>query len=245
MTSSAQPKARPKALLIMGGDAYHNKEEHYEELAGLFAGPCGLNITITDDLPGQTKQSLSAYDLLVLWTTLREPPAEPVNALFDTVRAGTPLYGIHAAPYTVRMIEGGPAAIGGSYQKTFPHLPYQETTVRIYEKDHPVTRGIEDFSITDELYCIDEITPDTTVLAGYDGREARSSRAREGQPPDPRHELGTQWRLQQPRAPLIWTKPLGKGQIVVNALGHDGQAIANPSFRRLTAQAARWLTGAS
>ena len=227
----------------MGGDAYHNKEEHYEELAGLFAGPCGLNVTLTDDLPGQTRQSLSGYDLLVLWTTLREPPAAPVNALFDTVRAGTPLYGIHAAPYTVRMIEGGPAAIGGSYQKTFPHLPYQETVVRIYEPDHPVTRGIEDFTITDELYCIDELTPDTTVLAGYDGREVRSGRPREGQPPDPRFEIQTAWRLERPRAPLVWTRSLGSGRIVVNALGHDGQAIATPGFRRLSVQAVSWLVG--
>ena len=174
---------RPKALLIMGGDAYHNKAEHYEALAGLLAGPCGLNITITDDFPGQTRESLGGYDLLALWTTLREPPAEAVHALFDTVRAGTPLYGIHAAPYTVRMIEGGPAAIGGSYQKTFPHLPYQEATVRIYEKDHPVTAGIEDFTITDELYCIDEITPETTVLAGYDGeRRAAHNRGKGSHP---------------------------------------------------------------
>ena len=235
--------ARPKALLIMGGDAYHNKEEHYEELAGLFAGPCGLNITITDDFPGQTRESFSGYDLLVLWTTLREPPAEPVNALFDTVRAGTPLYGIHAAPYTVRMIEGGPAAIGGSYQKMFPHLPYQEAVVRIYEKDHPATQGIEDFPITDELYCIDEITPDTTVLAGYDGREVRSSVVRAGQPPEPRIELQTAWRLEQSRAPLVWTTPLGSGRIVVNALGHDGQAIATSGFRQLTVQAVGWLLG--
>jgi type 1 glutamine amidotransferase len=235
--------ARPKALLIMGGDAYHNKDEHYEELAGLFAGPAGCNITITDDFPGQTKESLAGYDLLVLWTTMREPPPEPVNALFETVRAGTPLVGIHAAPYTVRMIEGGPAAIGASYQKTFPHLPYQEARIQLYDGSHPVTQVLEDFTITDELYCLDELTPDAHVLAGYDGREVRSGKPREGQPPDPRFELQTAWREQRPRAPLVWTKPLGKGQIFVNALGHDGQAIANPGFRTLTVRAAKWLTG--
>jgi hypothetical protein len=37
--------------------------------------PGGLNITITDDFPGQTRERLAGYDLLVLWTTLREPPA--------------------------------------------------------------------------------------------------------------------------------------------------------------------------
>ena len=234
--------ARPKALLIMGGDAYHNKPEHYEELAGLLAGPAGFNITITDDLPGQTKESLSGYDLLVLWTTLREPPADPVNALFDTVRAGTPLLGIHAAPYTVRMIEGGPEAIGSAYIKRFPHLPYQEIKVHIQDRNHPVTAGVDDFVITDELYCLEDLTPDVTVLATYDGREASAPyRPREGQPPNPQHDEAHEWRKQQPRAPLVYAKPLGKGRIVVNALGHDGQAIANPGFRQLTTQAAQWL----
>jgi uncharacterized protein len=226
----------------MGGDAYHNREEHYEELAGLMAGPGGLNITITDDFPAQTAESMSRYDLLVLWTTMGQPPAEPVNALFDEVRAGTPLLGIHAAPYTVRMIEGAPQAIGASYIKRFPHLPYQEIKINVYERDHPVTAGVDDFIITDELYCLDELTPDVTVLAGYDGREASAPyRLREGQAPDPRHEEAHAWRKQQPRAPLVYVKPLGKGKICVNALGHDGQAIANPGFRQITTQAVRWL----
>jgi uncharacterized protein len=233
---------RPKAFLIMGGDAYHNTPEHYEELAGLFAGPAGFNITITDDLPGLTRESLSGYDLLVLWTTLREPPTDPVNALFDTVRAGTPLLGLHAAPYTVRMIEGGPEAIGSEYIKRFPHLPYQPITVNIQDKTHPVTAGIEDFQVTDELYCLEALTPDVTVLASYDGRAASAPyRPREGQLPDPRHDEAHAWRMENPRAPLVYAKPLGKGNVVVNALGHDGQAIANAGFRQLTVQAANWL----
>jgi len=226
----------------MGGDAYHNKEEHYEELAGLLAGPAGLNITISDDLPGQTRESLSGYDLVVLWTTMGKPPAEPVDALFDVVRGGTPLLGIHAAPYTVRMVEGGPHAIGASYIKRFPHLPYQEIKVSIFDRGHPVAAGMDDFVITDELYCLDELTPDVTVLAGYDGREANASyQLREGQPPDPRQEEAHAWRSQQPRAPLVYVKPLGRGKVCVNALGHDGQAIANAGFRQLTSQAVGWL----
>ena len=46
-------------------------------------------------------------------------------------------------------------------------------TVRIYDTDHPVTRGVDDFVITDELYCLDELSPKTHVLAGYDGREVQ------------------------------------------------------------------------
>jgi uncharacterized protein len=233
---------RPTALLIMGGDGYHNLPEHYELLAGLIAGPAGCNATVTDDLLGQTESSLSGYDLLVLWATHREPPRGPVDALFGTVRRGTPLLGIHAAPYTVRMVEGGPEAIGSSYIKHFPHLPYQEITVNVLDREHPVTAGLEDFVTTDELYCLEDLGPDTQVLASYDGRAAsRPYRLREGQPPDPRHDEAHAWRLTQPRAPLVYVKRLGEGKICVNALGHDAAAISNPGFRRLTVQAVDWL----
>jgi uncharacterized protein len=237
---------RPSALLIMGGAEYHNTAAHYELLAGLLAGPAGCNVTVTDDFPAQTEESLSRYDLLVLWATYPTPPREPVDALFRAVRRGTPLLGIHAAPYTVREIEGGPEAIGSSYIKRFPHLPYQEITVNILDHDHPVTAGVQDFVTADELYCLENLGPEVRLLASYDARAAEKPYTRRaGQPPDPRHEQAAAWRREQPRAPLVYVKPLGAGTICVNALGHDASAISNPGFRRLTVQAARWLTGAS
>jgi uncharacterized protein len=230
---------RPTALMLMGGADYHNTPEHYELLAGLMAGPAGFNITVTDDFPGQTRQSLRGYDLLVFWTTIGQPPAEPVHALFETVREGTPLLGIHAAPFTVRMIEGGPQAIGSAYIKRFPHLPYQETMVNIVDRNHPVTAGVEDFRVTDELYCLEDLGPDVTLLASYDGRQASAPYKGE---PRPNHEEAHAWRMQQPRAPLVYVKQLGAGKICVNALGHDGAALSHPAFRRLVVQASHWLT---
>jgi type 1 glutamine amidotransferase len=233
--------ARPTALLIMGGSDYHNTPAHYELLTGLLAGPAGCNVTVTDDFPGQTEASLSRYDLVALWATYGQPPVEAVNALFSAVRSGTPLLGIHAAPYTVRMVEGGPEAIGSSYIKRFPHLPYQEIKVDILGREHPVTAGIEPFVTTDELYCLDELGADVKVLASYNGREAsKPYQSRDGQP-DPRHEAAHVWRMQQPHAPLVYVKQLGKGKICVNALGHAAAAISNPGFRQLIVQAVGWL----
>jgi type 1 glutamine amidotransferase len=226
----------------MGGDAYHNLPEHYEAIAGLFAGPVGCNVTVTDDLPSQTRASLSGYDLIVLWSTIGHGPAEAIGAIFDTVRTGTPLIGLHAAPYTVRMVNGGPEAIGSSYIKRFPHLPYQTITVDISDVPHPVTSGINSFVITDELYCLEHLPPEATVLATYDGRAAEASYViPDGREPNPAHADAHAWRVTQPRAPLVYTKPLGNGHLVVNALGHDGQALTNPGFRQLTVQAAQWL----
>ncbi len=229
---------RPTALLIAGGADYHNTPEHYELLAGLLAGPAGLNLTVTDAFEAQTEETLRRYDLLVLSATIGRPAAEPVHALFQTVRRGTPLLGIHAAPFTVREVEGGPQAIGSSYIKRFPHLPYQEITIRIFDRTHPITAGVEDFRITDELYCLEDLGPEVRVLAGYDGREANAPYRGE---PRPQHAEAHAWRMQQPRAPLLYVKTLGAGKIFVNALGHDGAALRHPAFRRLVVQGVQWL----
>ena len=229
--------ARPTALLIAGGADYHNTPEHYELLAGLLAGPAGLNLTVTDSLAEQTEADLRRYDLLALWATIGDPPAAPVAALFGAVRRGTPLLGIHAAPFTVRRVEGGPEAIGALYLP-WPHLPYQETTISVYVPGHPITQGVEPFRITDELYCLEPRGEGVQVLAGYDGTAADAPFRGD---PRPGHDEAHAWRLRQPRAPLLYTKRLGAGKVHVNALGHDGAALRHPAFRRLIVQGVGWL----
>jgi type 1 glutamine amidotransferase len=55
------------------------------------------------------------------------------------------------------------------------------------------------------------------------------------------HDEANAWRMAHPRAPLLYTKQLGKGKIHVNALGHDRAAMSNPAFRQLVVQGANWL----
>ena len=133
---------RPSALLIMGGADYHNTAAHYELLAGLLAGPAGCNVTVTDDFPAQTEESLSRYDLLVLWATYTR--TSPPGA------GGRPLPGRaqgHAAAgsSTGRRTPCARScrAAGGHgrlvHQALSRSLPYQEITVNIL--DHASGHG--------------------------------------------------------------------------------------------------------
>jgi type 1 glutamine amidotransferase len=233
---------RPTALLIMGGADYHNKPEHYEALAGLLAGPAGCNITVTDDFLGQTESSLSRYDLLVLWATYTgEVPPEPVHALFETVRQGTPLLILHGALYDFRQTPGWPEVIGALIlPRPIRHLPYQEVTVNIQDHSHPVTAGVEDFRITDELFTLELRGEGARLLASYDGRAASKPFSGRSES-DEEQSASHAWRIEQPRAPLVYVKQHGAGKICGNALGHDVAALTNPGFRRLTVQAVDWL----
>jgi type 1 glutamine amidotransferase len=234
---------RPKTLLIAGGAAYHNTPEHYELLAGLLAGPAGCNVTVTDDFLGQTRKSLSGYDALVLWATYTgDVPPEPVQALFDVVHDGTPLLIQHGALYNFRRVDGWPETMGALILgRPIRHLPYQEAIVHIDDRRHPITAGLEDFRITDELFTLDLRGDDVQLLASYDGRET-SAPFREGGAQPEEEAAVHAWRMQQPHAPLVYVKQHGRGTICGNALGHDGAALGNPGFRQITVQAVQWLT---
>ena len=236
--------ARPSALLIVGGPAdYHNKPEQYEQIAGLLVGPAGLNVTVTDNLPGQTRESLAGYDLLALWSTwTRDVPREATEALLDAVRSGTPLLIMHGALYNFSDDPEWVRDMGALIRsRPIAHLPYQDVTVEIQDRSHPITSGVEDFTTSDELFTL-ELQPGAHLLASFDGRAT----AKPFRDDVEQGEVGVAshaWRMEQPRAALVYVKRLGEGWICGNALGHDGRALSNPGYRQLIARAAGWLTG--
>ena len=109
--------SRPTALLVMGGDPIHDTPEHYELLAGLLAGPAGLNLHITDELEPLTRLAGSDYDLIAMYRADRQPTAAPFATLWDAVRAGTPYLGLHGAAFTVEQVSGGAEAVGARYEE--------------------------------------------------------------------------------------------------------------------------------
>ena len=219
--------SRPKALLVMGGDPIHDTPEHYELLAGLLAGPAGLNLHIIDALEPLTRLTRTDYDLIAMYRADRQPAAVPFAALWDAVRAGTPYLGLHGAAFTVQQVHGGAAAIGARYEE--PHLRQQRLTVRIADSKHPITAGVESFTIEDESYRLTPLVPAALhVLASYSDHTLNRQT---------RHGViaaGGDW-------PLLYTKRLGAGRIHTNVLGHDRRALTHPAYRRLVVQAVGWL----
>jgi type 1 glutamine amidotransferase len=80
--------------------------------------------------------------------------------------------------------------------------------------EHPITHGIEPFTIDDELYY-NHCDPGVLVhLVAQDG----------------------------PRAcPLAWSRLTGQGKVVYFGPGHDEAAWNLPEYQRIIQQCARWL----
>ena len=83
---------------------------------------------------------------------------------------------------------------------------------KIANTSHPITKGMKDFKIFDELYS--KLQGDTEVevlVSAYSDFSEKTE-------------------------PLVFVLPYGKGRSVHNALGHDFKAILNPSMQQLISQ---------
>ena len=97
-------------------------------------------------------------------------------------------------------------------------------TVKIVDTDHPITKGLKDFELKDELYYKIQMQPgvDREALATID------------------HDNGT-W-------PVAWTRTYGKGRVFHTPLGHrsfgpgkDDPIATNPNLGKLVLQGVDWV----
>jgi len=90
--------------------------------------------------------------------------------------------------------------------------------VRIVNRDHMITRRLNDFRITDELYLLDRFdatSVDVLATATWRGKDH----------------------------PVAYTKPYGKGRVFYCALGHDERAFLDRTFQTMTTRALDWALG--
>jgi type 1 glutamine amidotransferase len=103
---------------------------------------------------------------------------------------------------------------------TTSHGKISETKVSIVNKKHPVTAGISDFEIIDELWLNAAVNPKFEVL----GTASNQKITLEG--------LKSQ--------PAIMVAGYGKGRIFHTILGHDVKAMESEGFRTLLLRGTEW-----
>ena len=143
------------------------------------------------------------------------------------VRGGGGLLALHTA---VICFDGAPtwrALCGAAWDwdlSSHPPLGPVDVTPTAAGRAHPVTTGVEPFTVEDEAYGgLDEV----------DGLEPLLVTA----PAGPGDAGG--------RAhPLVWARAVGEGRVVTDLLGHGAPAFEHPAHRGVLTRAARWATDA-
>lgn len=214
-----------KVLVVTGGHDFMEKEFY-----SLFQGYGDLMV----DRLVQPKAnaafgdgSAMAYDVVVLYDMWEQISDAEKQGFLKYLDAGKGLVALHHCLASYQAWPPFMEIIGGTYQlsetprelggKMLPQSTYkhdQDLSVKVVDTEHPITRGIRDFTIHDETYGGFYVLPDVHPLLTTD------------------HPLSS---------PVIaWTKPRGPANVAYIQLGHDAFAFNHPNYRRLVVQAIRW-----
>jgi HEAT repeat protein/type 1 glutamine amidotransferase len=185
-------------------------------------------VAITEE-PGKCDAAAFAkYDVVISnWTpypdTARQWPEATEKAFLDFVGNGGGFVVFHAAACTFQVWPEFQQIIALTWKEQHTgHTAYSEFRVEVADKDHPITRGMKDFYMVDELYQNMAQMADQKLNVACQAFAAK--------------ELGGTGKFEPV---LVWTR-YGKGRGVNLVLGHDAAAMRNVGFRTLLLRGAEW-----
>jgi hypothetical protein len=186
--------------------------EHLEIMRN-FLEKAGFEIKITEDRD-QLLRNINDYDVFLDYTHGGKLTNDQTDSLIKFVESGKALVGVHSAAVD----KGSPKydkLLGGKYSG---HSDEGKSKVHIIDSDHPITAGIQDFEIIDEIYKLDYEPNTFRVLIGGE--------------------------VQGVVTPICWVKEYGKGKVTFLSLGHGEQAFNNKNFQELVIRMVKWATSA-
>jgi type 1 glutamine amidotransferase len=212
-----------RALILLGGmwhdfDGFSNSMRPVLETAGWQAES-------TYDLERLTGLERENFDLVLSYTCFSKHgegldnsgPEKMSDAQIDSltgwVRQGGALLAAHSATVLGHSSPALGALLGGSFVE---HPPAFAFTVFPVYGAHPITAGIEAFTVYDEMY-----------IERY----------------DPRVDIHMLTVDRGTAYPLVWSKAEGEGRVAHIALGHSAAVWQLEPYQRLMLQAAAWLAG--
>jgi type 1 glutamine amidotransferase len=222
-----------KVFLLSGGKRqHHGYRDQALYLAGALENTGRFQVTIGEDAAILETPALRKYDLIIVTADRRDDEFKftqsQQEAIFEFVRTAHGYISIHAADNAAKdWLPTWKELLGG----VFSHVGLPDGkprkgvyTVKIADTSSPITRGLKDFSIKDELYYQMQMQPDVQPLATieYDGVD---------------------W-------PVAWTRTFGKGRVFHTVLGHrdfgpdKDDPLRNPNLGRLIIQGADWVAAA-
>jgi type 1 glutamine amidotransferase len=248
-TSYGPGTERPRVLALIG-DRYHNADYIRVALARLFDG-LRLPVDYTIDYAAISADLLRNYQLFVcfrdgmIWPKgylepsgyayarqLEDPEGWPKEepqpwiteeqgrALKEFVLAGNGFYALHNSSNISLYSKNFREVMGGAY---VGHPPLRPFKVRVVNKEHPVAKGIADFTVNDEQHYVIYDKAATDIILRSENLDGLGY-----------ENLGTQ-------AIAGWAYDYGKGRVVFTAVGHTIHALWQAEYFKLQQNAVCWL----
>jgi len=252
-TSFPADDNRLRALALIG-DRYHNADYirvalnrlfhdlnlpidytiNYDQISARLLAPYRLFVVLRDGMiwPNGYLEP-NDYEYSRVLENNREWPKEQFEswiteeqgaAIKGFVEAGGALYALHNSSHISLSSKDYREVMGGAY---IDHPALRPFKVSVVNKEHPITRGVQDFMVNDEQHFVTyDKDPKYIVLRSenIDGLTDVS----EGK------DLGA-------KAIAGWAYDFGKGRVVFTAVGHTLHALWQPEYFKLQKNAVKWL----
>jgi type 1 glutamine amidotransferase len=218
--SQSDSEKKISLLILTGGHDF--EREAFFEMFDTFANVTYKEVVHPEAndiyLNGQAEKA----DVLVFYDMMDEISEKQKQAMTAILKKGKPCLFLHHALASYQNWPEFINIIGGQYiisdDSTKPGSTYRHDvafTVRISKTNHPVTQGLKDFKIYDEVYGAFKVKEDCKPLLETNHPES---------------------------GPVIaWINTYGNSPVVYIQPGHDHHGYENPQYRRLLHQAILWL----
>jgi putative membrane-bound dehydrogenase-like protein len=200
-------------VLFLGDTGHHQPVERARDVYSLL-GRHGVDLTYTQDLADLNPDTLSRYDVLLLYANWTKIEPDQEKALIAFVESGHGLATIHCGSYCFLNSPKITAMIGGRF-KSHSTATFKETIAR---PDSVIEQGLKPIESWDETYVHE--------MHNEKDREVLSYRV-EG----------------DRKEPYTWTRTQGKGRVFYTAWGHDQRTWTNADFDALLERGIRWSAG--
>lgn len=215
-------KQNPQILVVTGG---HNFDT--TEFFDFFINLKNYNVDTVSQpwanefLGTEEGQSYDAYIFYDMWKIIEE---DHKSAYLDLTEKGKGLLFLHHSLVSYQNWDEFFNIIGGRYvaaettTDSSRHSDYKhdiDLDIEILDTEHPVTKGLSNFTIHDEGYSNLELSENIHPLLGTDHPDCNS--------------------------PLAWTNKYGNSDIVYLIFGHDKNAYLDDDFRKLIYNSLGWI----
>ena len=216
---------RPVNILILSGSNNHDWQNTTPLIRESLLRNLNCKIDITERPDTIHALMLKPFDVIVSnWNAWPELNGlwnpETKQAFEEFLMRGGGFVCVHAASSTHYDWPPYLEIAGGRWGEKTHHGRIDDCTVQIVNRKHPVTEGLQAFTIRDELWVDIECSPSAEVLCAV--------------------QAGEYMRLQGKLEPVVLVTQYGKGRGFYLALGHDTAAMTNPNWQNLLIRGTRW-----
>ena len=220
---SSACKKSESVLLVLGGHQYDTTE--FFESFGSLNGIDFDSVSHPGAMEFLSSDRILNYDVVVFYDFIPDMDQCDSTVFLHLSRLGISMLFLHHSICTFQQWDGFMHMVGGRY-----HMPgfgtdslllsdYKhdiELKVQITDSRHPVTTGIEAFTIRDEGYSNIAYMPGITPLLETDHPDC---------------------------SPITgWINSYDRSSIVYLMLGHDKHAYSNEAFKKLLTNSIHWLS---